>query len=204
MDLPSVTPEDPTWHEKMTSFVNDWVQKGKDKAADLAGKAHQTLQNYTTLRVKKLTETALLLSKAHTGDLGIDLFCDSIEYNGQIYDNVKIRPTFDKNDIPPLSPFKIHTGIALGFPTGYGGLILDRSSLGSKGLRTLAGLIDNAYIGEIVVCAVWTNNFMDFEIKKGDKIAQLVLLPCTNFPLLEVDDLGQTDRGGAGFGSTGK
>ena len=135
------------------------------------------------MKVVRLTPTAILPVRAHVTDLGYDLFADSSE------------------KIIHGETVKISTGIAIGFPPGYGGFIKDRSSMASKGLFTTGGVIDNGYTGEISV--MMTNSGSEYYISKGDKIAQLVLIPVTNVEIEEVDSLGETDRGSKGFGSSG-
>lgn len=135
------------------------------------------------LKVKKLTETAKLPTKAHPTDLGYDLYAD---------ETVLINKQF---------PTKIKTGIAVGFPSGWGGFIKDRSSMASKGFSVIGGVIDQAYIGELSVVMTHTNG--NVYINKGDKIAQLVPIPLTNWPIFEVENLEPTDRGEKGFGSSG-
>jgi len=135
------------------------------------------------LKVKKLTETAKLPTKAHPTDLGYDLYADeTISIDGN-------------------SAIKIKTGIAVGFPEGWGGFIKDRSSMASKGFAVIGGVIDQAYIGELSIVITYKRGVTT--IQKGDKIAQLVPIPLTNWPIIEVDNLGPTDRGEKGFGSSG-
>jgi dUTP pyrophosphatase len=135
------------------------------------------------LKVKKLTETAKLPTKAHPTDLGYDLYADE-------------TVSIDGN-----SAIKIKTGIAVGFPEGWGGFIKDRSSMASKGFAVIGGVIDQAYIGELSIVITYKRGVTT--IQKGDKIAQLVPIPLTNWPIIEVDNLGKTDRGEKGFGSSG-
>jgi dUTP pyrophosphatase len=138
------------------------------------------------LKVKKVRQYATLPSKAHDGDLGYDLFAALA---------VDIMP--DETKLVP-------TGIAIQFPFGYGGIIKDRSSVATKkSLFTVAGVIDNGYIGEIHV-AFHNAGKEVVEINIGDKIAQLVLTPVVTTGVEEVDELVQQDeRGAGGFGSTG-
>ena len=138
------------------------------------------------MKVLRLSDSAKLPQKAHAGDLGYDLFSN---------DNIVIIP----NDT-----VLIPTGIAIQFPEGYGGFIKDRSSVATKNkLFTVAGVIDNGYIGEIKI-AVHNATGTHAVIQKGDKIAQLVLIPTVDFPIEEVRDLVSSDkRGEGGFGSTG-
>jgi len=135
------------------------------------------------LKVKKLSDTAKLPTKAHPTDLGYDLYAD---------ETVSLSAQY---------PTKVKTGIAIGFPEGWGGFIKDRSSMASKGFSVIGGVIDQAYIGELSIVMTHTNG--NIFINKGDKIAQLVPIPLTNWPIFEVEDLGQTDRGENGFGSSG-
>ena len=97
----------------------------------------------------------------------------------------------------------IPTGFAWQFPAGLCGQIWPRSGLAARqGIDVLAGMIDPDYRGEIGVVLI--NHGDDvFHIKKGDRIAQMVLVPFYAFGLSLVDDLVETDRGADGFGSTG-
>jgi dUTP pyrophosphatase len=98
----------------------------------------------------------------------------------------------------------VKTGIAIQFPAGYGGFIKDRSSVATKkGLFTVAGVIDNGYIGEICI-ALYNGTDSLIHVAPDEKIAQLVLIPTVNFEVTKVDDVVSADqRGEGGFGSTG-
>jgi dUTP pyrophosphatase len=137
------------------------------------------------MRVKRLSENAILPKKAHSGDLGYDLF------------------TNEGTAVFPNETKVVKTGISIQFPEGYGGFIKDRSSVATKkGLFTVAGVIDNGYIGEICV-ALHNGTDSLIHITPGEKIAQLVLIPTVNFEVVEVDKVISTDqRGEGGFGST--
>ena len=149
-----------------------------------------------TLQVKKLTETAKIPTKAYPTDLGYDLYAD------------------ETVDIWYMQTVKIKTGIAIGFPEGWGGFIKDRSSMASKCLVITGGVIDQSYIGELSIIMTYTDvdpksetdeyndEYNMITIKKGDKIAQLVPIPVTNFSIVEVTTLDPTDRGEKGFGSS--
>lgn len=137
------------------------------------------------MKVKKLHELATIPQKAHNGDLGYDLF--------SVQDVLII----------PGETTLISTGIAIQFPDGYGGFIKDRSSVATKRkLFTVAGVIDNGYIGEIKIAL--HNSTEDYaHVKRGEKIAQLVLIPTVSFDVELVDDVkSQDQRGLNGFGST--
>ena len=138
------------------------------------------------LKVKKIKSHAILPQKAHDGDLGYDLF------------------SAEEKTVYPNEIVLVSAGISIGFPSGYGGFIKDRSSVSTKqGMFTVAGVIDNGYTGEIKVAL---HNASDnvWKCSVGDKIAQLVLIPTVNFAVSEVEELTSIDgRGDNGFGSTG-
>jgi dUTP pyrophosphatase len=138
------------------------------------------------MQVKRLSENAVLPQKAHAGDLGYDLFTN---------EGAAIFPNETK---------VVKTGIAIQLPAGYGGFIKDRSSVATKkGLHTVAGVIDNGYIGEICI-ALHNGTESLVHIRPGEKIAQLVLIPTVNFEVTEVGEVISADqRGEGGFGSTG-
>lgn len=100
----------------------------------------------------------------------------------------------------------IETGIHLEIPDGYVGFVKDRSSMAVKGLHTMGGVIDSSYRGEIKV--VLRNTLPSpYTVERGQKIAQLVILPCfvqALEPVSQLDDLTSTERGEGGFGSTGQ
>lgn len=137
------------------------------------------------MKVRLLTKTALPPQKAHAGDLGYDLFAD------------------EDTSVSPGETRIVSTGVAIQFPEGYGGFIKDRSSIATqKRLHTVAGVIDNGYTGEIRI-AILNNSISSRPIGRGEKIAQLVLVPTVDFPVEIVDNLVSSDeRGENGFGST--
>jgi dUTP pyrophosphatase len=100
----------------------------------------------------------------------------------------------------------VPTGIAIAIPPGYAGFILPRSGLAAKHGVTVAnapGLIDAAYRGEVRVVVLNTDPAADYELHRGDRIAQLVLQRVEEVSWVEVDALDGDDRGG-GFGHTGR
>ena len=125
-------------------------------------------------------------NEVRAGDAGIDL---------------KAREDFC---FRPYQTHKVATGIKVAIPEGHVGLIFPRSGYGSKGfiLRNGTGVIDSNYRGEIFVQMSNRSENL-FEIKKGHRIAQMVILPIFN-PVFElVDSLNETNRGEDGFGSSG-
>lgn len=141
-------------------------------------------------KIKRLTDTAILPTRAYEGDLGYDLYADE--------DMV----------LKPLESVKIKTGIAVQFPEGWGGFIKDRSSMASKRIITSGGVIDSGFMGplSVILTDITANDGRRvYIIKKGDKIAQLVPIPVSDWLVAEVDDFDNTtERNVKGFGSSGK
>lgn len=132
-----------------------------------------------------LDEGAKMPQFAHPWDGGLDLFA-----NEDGYIRCNSYRTFD-------------TGTHIAIPEGFVGLLRSRSGLMvNQGIIT-DGTIDCGYTGSIRVC-LFNNGGSRYEVKKGDKIAQLVITPCAHPHLELVDSLEETDRGANGFGSTGK
>jgi len=146
------------------------------------------------LQVKKLSDTAIIPTKAHLSDAGWDLYAS------------------EACVIPPKERCVIKTGISLAIPEGYVGLIWPRSGLAvKKGVDVLAGVVDAGYRGEVMVCLLNTQYFCDIsgqedhiDINVGDRIAQILFQRVPYFKLIEVDDLKDTERSESGFGSSGK
>src|SRR5580693_3710744 len=100
----------------------------------------------------------------------------------------------------------VPTGVAVAIPVGYAGLVLPRSGLAARhGITCLntPGLIDSGYRGEIQVLLVNTDPSEDYEIRRGDRVAQLVIVPVAQAQFLESDLLPTSQRGEGGFGHTG-
>src|SRR5208282_4520280 len=104
---------------------------------------------------------------------------------------------------PAAYPVDVDTGIAVALPEGYYGQIFPRSSLGKKGLQVHLGVIDTGYRGRITVL-VYNHSGQTHKILKGDKIAQLVLLPVPPVDVEVVDALPPSLRGAKAFGSSGR
>ena len=99
------------------------------------------------------------------------------------------------------------TGVAIAIPQGHGGFVLPRSGLASKHGVTCSnapGLVDSGYRGELKVAMVNLYPTNDYEVKKGDRIAQLVILAVPSVSFSLVDELPEATRGEGGFGSTGR
>lgn len=137
------------------------------------------------LKYKKLNPEAKLYPPFYEGDVGYDIISIETKMIGEHYYET------------------LHTGLSIEIPEGYYGLIRTRSSNGINGLQTHPGIIDSGYRGEILVIIYNHNDDIEY-IKKGEKIAQLVILPKIIFELEEVNELSKTDRNEKGFGSSGK
>ena len=140
------------------------------------------------IKFKKLNQSAQMPTYAKPWDAGADLYANE---DCTIYYN---------------SHNTVSTGIAVEIPAGYVGLIHPRSGMASKhGITVLnsPGTIDAGYRGELKVILV-NHTGIDYEVIKGDKIAQLVIQKVEEAQFVEVDELSNSDRNDKGFGSTGK
>lgn len=108
--------------------------------------------------------------------------------------------------VSPGDRIKVPTGICIELTDPYlAGFVFPRSGLGHNNgiiLSNCVGVVDSDYRGELIVSINNTGN-NEFCIEPGDRIAQLVIMPIAKVQLLITDDIGDTDRGNAGFGSTG-
>ena len=138
-----------------------------------------------TLPIQKLNEFAKVPTRAYEHDAGLDL--TSVE-------EYALKPGEGKI-------FK--TGLAMAIEPGFVGLVWDRSSMGKKGIKTLGGVIDSGYRGEVGVI-LWNLASEIQEIKVGERIAQLLIQPIATPQTLAVSSLSETDRNVGGFGSSGK
>jgi len=137
------------------------------------------------IHIKKLSATAVVPSYAHVHDAGMDLYASDV--------------IVIKSGTRVLVP----TGISMAIPSGYVGLIWDKSGMAAKfGLKTMAGVIDAGYRGEVKI-VMHNLSAVDYTVKAGEKIAQMLIQPVVQMPLVEVEDLDATLRGKGGFGSTG-
>lgn len=138
------------------------------------------------IKIKKLKEEAVLPNYAHPGDVGMDLF--SLE-------NYTLKPGERKI---------FDLGFALEFENNYAAIVKDKSSLPKNGgLHTMGGVFDAGYRGEYNVQLINLGQ-ESYEIKKGDKIAQLVIYPVVIAELEESQNLSESSRGQGRFGSTGR
>lgn len=153
--------------------------------------------------IKKTLPMAKIPDTGSYGAAGYDLCALLQDFAPEDYspEGLAYAMTF----IEPGETKMIHTGLKVAIPMGYCGLIFARSGLASKrGLRpaNCVGVIDSDYRGEIIV-ALHNDSDECQTIYNGDRIAQLVVMPCARVDFVEVDKLDCTDRGAGGFGSTG-
>nr|QBI90336.1 dUTPase [Trichoplusia ni single nucleopolyhedrovirus] len=138
------------------------------------------------LYFKKLHKDAITPKRATAGSAGYDLFTPT---------NVCLKPRQWK---------VVDIGIAIQLPEKRYGRIAERSGLATKhGIGIQAGVIDTDYRGPIGVCLI-NKSRKEYNFKKGDKIAQMIVEAYYTPTVLEIDELDDTDRGDAGFGSTGQ
>lgn len=142
------------------------------------------------LMVKKLRPEARIPEYATEGSAGMDL-CACIE-----------SPV----TLEPHVPVTVPTGISVAAPRGYAAMVFARSGLATKhgiGLSNGVGVVDSDYRGEVRVGLI-NQSDKAYTIEKGDRIAQLVLIPVARASIIEAKELDDTSRGHGGFGSTGR
>jgi len=144
----------------------------------------------------KLDENAILPTRAHETDAGLDLYTPV---------DVKVPgcSTDVWDEFAEVGSAIIDTGVHMEIPKGYVGFVKSKSGLNVKHGLTAEGVIDCGYTGSIVV-KLYNHTNEEYFFKAGEKIAQLVLLPIITPDLELVDSLEDTERGSNGFGSSGK
>ena len=138
-----------------------------------------------TLKCMKMAGDAILPVRAHPDDAGLDLY------------------GIEDFDLQPGQGKVTRTGIAFELPPGHVGLVADRSSMAKRGIKTSGGVIDAGYRGEVHI-VLWNISAEVAHVKKGERIAQLLILPIATPQPMEAVELGVSERGAKGFGSTGK
>lgn len=139
------------------------------------------------LLVKKIDKYATLPKYAHSGDAGMDI------------------QTVSGFSLEPGEQTLVSTGIAVAIPEGFVGLITPRSGLASRAGITVVnapGVVDSGYRGEVKVALInhgkWPMTF-----SRGDRVAQMLVVPVETVNIVESENLDETARGEGGFGSTG-
>ena len=141
-----------------------------------------------TPKFKRIHPDAVLPAYAHPSDAGMD-----------------IRSVADVT-VPARGRALVPTGLVVLLPPLYEAQVRPRSGLALKhGITVLntPGTIDSGYRGEIGVI-LFNSSDVDFQVKKGDRVAQVVIAPVTQPVIEEAQEIDETDRGAGGFGSTGK
>jgi dUTP pyrophosphatase len=142
------------------------------------------------IQVTRLDPSLPLPSQQHDDDAGFDLYSR---------DDVELPPAGGRAVVP--------TGLSVAIPAGHGGFVLPRSGLAFKhGVTCLntPGLVDPQYRGEVKVLLVNTDPTEPYTVRRGDRIAQLVVQRVESVEWVEVETLDETSRDTFGFGSTGR
>ncbi|MEK9161487.1 MAG: dUTP diphosphatase [Patescibacteria group bacterium] len=137
------------------------------------------------IKFQKILDEAIIPHYSHQGDAGMDIFSaeDAVIKAGERR--------------------SVRTGVKMELPEGLVGLVWDKSGLALKnGLKTMAGVIDASYRGEIIIVLANLSN-QDYKIEKGQKIAQMLIQKVEQVKIEEARELSETKRGEDGFGSTG-
>lgn len=135
--------------------------------------------------MRRLDPAATLPTRAHADDAGLDLYA---------LEDAELLPGVGR---------VVRTGVAVAIAAGHAGLVCDRSSMAKRGLKTAGGVIDAGYRGEVGVM-LWNIARQAQVVKKGERIAQLLIIQVATPSPVASQDLGKTDRGHGGFGSTGR
>lgn len=141
------------------------------------------------LRVKKQDSRAIIPGKSRPTDAGWDIYA--------------CLPECEKLMLPPGKVTKVPTKVVVVVPPGHYFQLVDRSSMGSKGIHVFGGVIDEEYRGECVVM-LFNSTDQPYVIEHGDKIAQGIVHQVPQLLAIEVDELEETGRGDKGFGSSGR
>ena len=137
------------------------------------------------IKFQKILKEAIIPSYAHSGDAGMDIFSA---------ENVVLKAGERK---------RIRTGIKMELPEDYVALIWDKSGLAFEhGIKTMAGVIDSDYRGEVLIVLVNLSS-IDYKIEKGRKIAQMLIQKIETAEIEVAEKLNSSKRAEGGFGSTG-
>lgn len=142
------------------------------------------------VKFKKLADNAVLPTKAHASDAGLDITCTKV--------------TSELNECGQFM-LVYHTGLAMEIPEGYVGLIFPRSSIYKKSIMqcNAVSVIDSGYRGEVLIKYRNTSgDSIPAVYNVGDRIGQLIIMPYPNIEPVFADSLSDSDRGDNGFGSS--
>lgn len=139
-----------------------------------------------TLKIVRMDKELPLPKYALQGDAAFDLLAS------------------EEVSLAPGERVQAKTGLKMEIPAGYVGFIWDKSGLSHKaGLKTLGGVVDSGYRGEVMVGMINLSK-EPYTFKKGEKVAQMCIQKKEEVTIVEVETLSDTARGEGGFGSTGK
>lgn len=125
-------------------------------------------------------------SFAHSYDAGMDLYA------------------LEDTEILPMQTARIRSGLAMEIPEGYAGLCWDKSGVSTNHkIKTLAGVIDSGYRGEVLMGVINLGS-EPYTFKKGEKVLQMLIQKVEQPEIVETEELSDSSRGEGGFGSTGK
>jgi dUTP pyrophosphatase len=141
------------------------------------------------IKFKKLHPEAIMPKRAHPGDAGLDLIAISVRFDNE------------------YNFYEYDTGLAVEIELGFVGLFMPRSSVSKTGLHLCNGVgcVDSGYIGPLKA-RFYKNTLPGLRSKPyevGERIGQLVIVPCFIGEIMEVNELSETSRGQGGFGSSG-
>ena len=139
------------------------------------------------VKIKKLSNNAIIPNYSKPGDAGLDITAT------EIISNTTFEVTYG-------------TDISIKIPENHVGLLFPRSSIKKYEIQlsNSVGVIDSGYVGELLFTFIKTKGLNSLKYKVGDRIGQLIILPYPQIEFEEVEDLGETERGENGFGSTGR
>ena len=142
------------------------------------------MSNKIPIKIKKLNPEAIIPSYAHEGDAGMDIYsCEDFI-------------------LLPNERHLFSTGISIELPEGYVALVWDKSGVANKGIKSMGGVIEHTYRGEYKII-LYNTGKEPYEVKKFQKIAQILIQPIMTASVQEVNELSETKRGDGAFGSTG-
>ena len=134
----------------------------------------------------KIDDDGYMPKRAHATDAGFDLYTPELFV------------------VPAHGACVIDTRVHIAIPAGWFGKIESKSGLMCRhGVMSTGGVVDSGYTGSIMV-KLENHSNIPYKFERGDKIAQIIILPCLLDELHQVPDLDATDRGNHGFGSTGR
>ena len=143
------------------------------------------MEKISQVQVKRLSSDATLPTRAYPDDAGLDIYG---------LEDALIGPSEGK---------MISTGFAMAVPAGHVGMVCDRSSMAKNGLKTAGGIIDAGYRGEVKI-VLWNLSKEQIRVARGERIAQLLILPIQTPAVCEAVELPSAERGEKGFGSSGR